>query len=296
MPRQQLTIAAPAKLNLTLDIVGTLPKGYHAVCMVLQSLSLCDQVALSQAESGVQIECPAFLPQGQDNIVYRAATEFFAAAGLAPEGVRLTIDKFIPVAAGLGGGSADAAAALFALNQWYDCPLSVDRLLEAGAEVGADVPFCLLGGTMLAEGFGERLRPLPPMPECHLVLVQAGKKDSTGAMYHRYDRVIRKPAAKTPDMLAALKSGELAQVAGALGNAFDGIANENESELVKEFFAEDGALGCTMSGSGPTVYGLFAREDEALTSARRFTDRGYEPQVCRPVKRGCHNSRQQRKQ
>lgn len=288
MPRKQLTVVAPAKLNLTLDIDGMLPGGYHAVRMVLQSLSLCDRVILSRAEGAVEVDCPKYLPQGEDNIVHRAAMAFFYAAGLSPEGIRLKVVKKIPVAAGLGGGSADAAATLFGLNQWFESPLSIDQLLETGASVGADVPFCLLGGTMLAEGFGEQLRALAPMPDCHLVLVQAGKKDSTGAMYARYDSHVSKPAETTPRMLSALEQGELPLVAGALGNAFDKVANREKCEKIKALLEEDGALGCSLSGSGPTYYGLFARENEAVASARRLIRRGYEPLVCRPVPWGCY--------
>lgn len=288
MPRKQLTVVAPAKLNLTLDINGVLPGGYHEVSMVLQSLSLCDRVVLSRAEGAVEVDCPKYLPQGEDNIVHRAAMAFFSAAGLSPEGIRLKVVKKIPVAAGLGGGSADAAATLFGLNQWFESPLSIDQLLETGASVGADVPFCLLGGTMLAEGFGEKLRPLDPMPDCHLVLVQAGKKDSTGAMYARYDSRVSKPAETTPHMLSALEKGKLPLIARALGNAFDKVANRKESEKIRSLLEESGALGCSLSGSGPTYYGLFAREDQALLGARRLSRRGYEPLVCRPVPWGCY--------
>ena len=288
MLRRPLTIVAPAKLNLTLDITGTLPQGYHAVRMVLQSVDLCDRVTLSQGKGALSVCCPGFLPQGKDNIVHRAALAFFEATGCAPEALELRIEKTIPVAAGLGGGSADAAAVLLGLNDWMGRPLSQSRLLEAAALVGADVPFCLLGGTMLAEGFGEKLRPLAPMPDCFLVLVHVGEKDSTGAMYARFDRLAQRPPEQTGRMMEALEQGELGCIADALGNAFDGLSNVEQGRQARRILAEAGALGCCLSGSGPTVYGVFDCEENARLARERCIQAGFASHICRPLAQGCH--------
>lgn len=288
MLRGPLTIVAPAKLNLTLDIIGTLPQGYHAVRMVLQSVDLCDRVTLSQGEGELSVRCPGFLPQGAENIVHRAALAFFEAAGRTVEAVELRIEKNIPVAAGLGGGSADAAAVLLGLNHWTGCPLSQSRLLETAALVGADVPFCLLGGAMLAEGFGEKLQPLSPMPDCFLVLVHAGEKDSTGAMYARFDRLAQRPPGQTGNMLEALEQGNLGCVAGALGNAFEGLSNVEQGREARQILTGAGALGCGLSGSGPTVYGVFEHEEEARLAMDRCIQTGFVSHICRPLACGCH--------
>lgn len=288
MLRGPLTIVAPAKLNLTLDILATLPQGYHAVRMVLQSVDLCDRVTLLQGEGEISVHCPGFLPQGEENIVHRAALAFFEAAGRAIEAVELHIEKSIPVAAGLGGGSADAAAVLLGLNAWTGSPLSQSRLLETASLVGADVPFCLLGGTMLAEGFGEKLRPLAPMPDGFLVLVHAGKKDSTGAMYARFDQLAQRPPEQTGSMLRALEQGNLGCVAGALGNAFEGLSNVEQGKTARRILIEAGALGCSLSGSGPTVYGVFARQEDARIAKNRCIQAGFVSHICRPLARGCH--------
>ena len=177
---------------------------------------------------------------------------------------------------------------LFGLNHWLEDPLPQERLLEIAATVGADVPFCLLGGTMLAEGFGERLRPIPSMPDCFLVLVHAGEKDSTGGMYARFDRLAQRPAERTDRMVEALQQGELTGVAHALGNAFHGLSNEEQGERAGQILKQAGALGCCLSGSGPTVYGVFEDEMSAHRGMERCIHAGFAAHLCRPIVHGCY--------
>ena len=201
--------------------------------------------------------------------------------------MEIGLKKSIPAAAGLGGGSADAAAVLVGLNHWFDNVLPVDKLLEIGASLGADVPFCIIGGTALAEGFGERLTPLSPLPDCHIVLVKAGEKASTQRMYALYDQYGGEKTAFTDGMKRAISAGDLAGIAGALGNAFDGLANRETADQAKRILKETGALGTGLSGSGPTIYGIYDRTQAADAGAHALAAAGMAPIRCRPAGFGC---------
>ena len=284
---RNITVLAPAKLNLTLDVTGLLPNGYHAVSMVLQSVDLCDRITVSQGERGISVSCREDLPQGEGNIVHRAATAFLEAIGQPARGIDIGVEKAIPVAAGLGGGSADAAAVLLGLNHGFGHPLSEGRLLEIAAGVGADVPFCLSGGTALVEGFGEKITSLPSMPDCFLVLLHAGEKDSTGAMYQRLDGLEHRPKETTEAMVSALEQGDLSQVLEALGNAFDGLSNQTIAGKAKALLSDCGALRCNLSGSGPTVYGVFLEEESARIALEKGQEAGFVSHLCRPLPYGC---------
>ncbi|MBQ3109905.1 MAG: 4-(cytidine 5'-diphospho)-2-C-methyl-D-erythritol kinase [Clostridia bacterium] len=260
-----LTAKAFAKINLSLDVLGTLPNGYHEVKMVMQTVSLYDSVELTKTEKGISLECSLrFLPTGPENLAYRAAEAFFKETGI-DGGVKIYLKKHIPVGAGLAGGSSNAAAVLTGLNRLYDAHLSTRRLCEIGTALGADVPYCIIGGTRLAEGIGEKLSPLPPLPECHIVLVKPSFSISTKWVYENIDScpdIVHPP---TDKLIAALEKGDLYEMCANMGNVLEDVSIAHYPVLssVKDDLRALGAIGSQMSGSGPTVFGIFDDEEKA---------------------------------
>lgn len=249
-----------AKINLTLDVLGKRPDGYHDIQSVMQTISIRDDV---EVEVGTAkpwtLSCDKEdVPQDSSNLAWKAAEMFCRAAKRDPEGVAIRITKRIPTQAGLGGGSADAAAVLRALNRHYDYPFSIYALAELGAEVGSDVPFCTLGGTVLCQGRGERLRKLPDLPETLFVVCKPDFPVSTPELYRRLDETA---IARRPDhtaMEAAIVQGDVGAIAGQLCNVFEPVVTEKHLELnyIKSLMNFYGALGFAMSGSGPSVYAI----------------------------------------
>ena len=264
----QLTLSAPAKINLTLDILGARPDGYHEMEMVMQSVSLCDEVTLHlgfpggvRAESGLR-----FLPNDKSNLAVAAALAFRRATGQTWKDLRISLTKRIPVCAGTAGGSSDAAAVLRGLNRLLGLGLPPERLEAIGARVGSDVPYCVRGGTALAEGRGEVLTTLPALPDCHVVLCKPAFSVPTPELFARLDgcRIRRRP--DTAGLLAALAAGDLAGVARRMYNVFEDVLPERrgaEVQRIKNALVQQGALGASMSGTGSTVFGLFDREEAA---------------------------------
>lgn len=285
----RIQITAPAKINLTLDISGRRSDGYHLIRTVMQSVDLCDTVTLRlQAHGGIEIQCssPA-VPDDQRNIAYQAAQAFFAAAGCEGQGVSIKIKKKIPVAAGLAGGSADAAAVLLGLNALLDQPIPHDRLLDIAEQLGADVPFCLTGGTMLAEGIGSLLSPLPDMPDCFIVLAKPEHGVSTRDAYRLFDSLetVRHP--DVDDVAEAICEGDLAHVSKLLANVFEETNHSPEIGRIKETMRRYGCVGCCMSGSGPSVFGLFADKGDAEDCVSELKQGYDEVFLCRPLSHGC---------
>ena len=283
-----LTESACAKINLTLDITGRRKDGYHTLRSVLQSVSLCDRVFLFPAENGtVTVECSAAdVPCGAENTVLQAAEAFFRRSGTRG-GARFKIEKRIPRRAGLGGGSADAAAALRLLNRFFGTRLSAHALREIGLEAGADVPFCVEGGAALAEGVGELLRPLPGLAPCTFVICKPAPGVSTGEAYAAFDRSGRFGDVFTGAMLQALRSGELSAVAPRLGNVFESVCAVPEVRGIRDRLLACGALGACMTGSGSAVFGLFDSESRASRCAGAMRAEYPDCFLCRPVGRIC---------
>jgi 4-diphosphocytidyl-2-C-methyl-D-erythritol kinase len=277
---EQVVIKANAKLNLTLDIVGKRSDGYHELESLMQSVDLSDAVRIRRG-NGISVSCSDVSLSGDGNLAYRAAELFFKAAGLEG-GVAIDILKRIPVAAGLGGGSADAAAVLVGLEALFETGLGKNRLCEIGLELGADVPFCVLGGSMLAQGVGERLTPKPSLPQCRILISKSGEKSSTGGLYARYDRCGAESRPNTRKMLAALKKGNLEEVCYNLCNVFEKIVPE--SAEIKKQMLESGALGASLSGSGPSVFGIFADEKSACACLKALDNGAL---LCSPANCGC---------
>lgn len=265
----ELTLKAPAKLNLTLDILRRREDGYHDLRMVMQSISLCDTVTVrtETGGGGMTVDCGgAPLPAGPENLAWKAAAAFFAATGCSGGGVELVLQKRIPAQAGMAGGSADAAAVLRALKALCRPALSGEELEKIGAKVGSDVPFCVRGGTALAEGRGERLHDFSPLPACWIVLCKPNFGLPTPALFARVrvEALCRHP--DTGAMEAALAAGDLCAAGRQLCNVFEEVLTPEERfeiEKIENSLRKNGALGAAMTGSGPTVFGLFSREREA---------------------------------
>lgn len=280
----ETTVQARAKINLTLDVTGRRADGYHTVRMVMQSVALHDtiRVAVTQGERkprGILLTCNLpYLPVDERNLAYRAAELFYQETDALPGTCEIHIEKRIPMAAGLAGGSSDAAAVLRALAALHNVCLTDDELCAMGLKLGADVPYCLRGGTMLAEGIGEELTALSPMPHCWVVLCKPPFAVSTKDAYREMDEVSIRQRPDTKGMIRALEKGDYHGVASRLSNVMELVTAAKRRQIgeIKAFLTENGADGTLMSGSGPTVYGLFSDEGRARTAAkmlsRRFAD------------------------
>lgn len=273
---------APAKVNLALDILGRRPDGYHELRMVMQSISLCDTVTVRTDTGSGAIAVStgrADLPGGPDNIAWKAAAAFYAATGVENSGTEIALEKRIPMQAGLAGGSADGAAVLLALRERYLPEMSLASLEEIGLGVGSDVPFCIRGGTALAEGRGERLTDLPPLPDCWLLLCKPDFGLSTPALFGRIhvDALKRRP--DVPAMVKALEQGDLEGVGQTMRNVFEEALSPEEGAAIRWIETQmriHGAVSAVMTGSGPTVFGLFRTEHGARGAEHslrsRYTD------------------------
>lgn len=283
---------AYAKLNLTLDVLGTRADGYHEMCMVMQSVSLCDEVSIRPGRGGMRVESNLrFLPTDGRNLAAMAAEAFYraldgAAAQTAAPALDISIQKRIPVCAGLAGGSSDAAAVLRALNRTLEKPLSTERLAQIGREIGSDVPFCVGGGTALATGRGEELEALPALPDCAVVLCKPSFPISTPALFSMLDRVKLHCRPDTQGVLAALRAGDLAGVARRMYNVFEDVLPRREGAevaAIKRTLIARGCLGASMSGSGPTVFALFDDEALAQQAAAELSREYQDVFLARPV-------------
>lgn len=252
---------AYAKVNISLDVTGRRPDGYHDMLMVMQSVTLCDELCLTLTQDGVcRAECDLrFVPSDERNLAVRAAKLFFSHCGLDGVGVRIGIKKHIPVGAGMAGGSSDAAAVLRALNKLTGAGLSCTQLEALAAQIGSDVAFCIAGGTRLASGRGEILRPLPPLPDCHIAICKPDFSISTPDSFRRLDSVKLRCHPDTAGIQAALETGDLAQIARRMYNVFEDVPDRRHSTIahIKSRMLDCGALGAVMTGTGSAVFGIF---------------------------------------
>ncbi len=260
----ETTIMAPAKLNLFLDIVGRRDDGYHFVDMVMQSVTLYDRVSVSinQGDRGISIECSApDIPCDDTNTAYKAVELFYCAVGRSVPQVSISIEKNIPSQAGMAGGSTDAAAVLKALNELENAGLSADELRSIAGNIGADVPFCIEGGTVRATGIGTDLERLSPLADCAFAIVKPEISVSTGKAYRLSDEVGYGSPADIGPVLDGIASGSIEAVAGGLYNKFEDVLDLPEIESIKSLLIANGALGALMTGSGSAVFGIFRRCD-----------------------------------
>lgn len=291
-----MEILAHAKLNLTLDVLGKRPDGYHDLRMIMQSVELADILELNYNDTKeLRVSTNLhFLPNNEKNLAAQAALRWYE-CGVVQEpgkwdmedlkrsfifnGLDITIEKHIPVCAGLAGGSSDAAAVLRALNLMEDTCLSPEVVASIGALVGSDVPYCVMGGTALAEGRGEVLTPLPPLPKCWVVLCKPEFSISTPALFAKIDSVRLRCRPDTQGAIAALEAGDLHGAARRMYNVFEDALPERQRARVndiKNALIQCGALGASMSGTGPTAFGLFDDKALAQEAQERLADFGGE--------------------
>ena len=264
-----LTLSANAKINLTLDILGTREDGYHEVAMIMQEISLHDTLSMGKINQGISLTIviegqQGTLPADESNLCWKAAALVQKEYNLQ-EGVEIHLTKRIPMAAGLAGGSADAAAVLKGMNHLFRLGMTEARLCELGARLGSDIPFCIMGGTMLATGRGEVLTRLPSFPRFSAVLAKPPVGVSTAWAYKTYDAGYDGPHPDNEAMLEAIHGGDAHKAAGLLCNVLEGVT-ETEHPVIadyKRLMMEHGAMASMMSGSGPTVFGLVREKQQA---------------------------------
>lgn len=278
---------AYAKLNLTLDVLGKREDGYHDLQSVMQTISLRDDIEIDVGTGKPwEILCTdESIPTDERNLAWKAAKLYLDTIGQDPNGLQIRILKRIPTQAGLGGGSADAAAVLRALNRHYNAPLSIAALAELGGQVGSDVPFCVLCGTAMAEGRGDRLRKLPDMPDCVFVVCKPDFSVSTPELYRKLDETA---IARRPDnraMEAAILSGDLEQVARNLWNVFDPVVTAEHLELnyIKSICNAYGALGQQMTGSGSAVFAILPNFEYAAVVCNMLKDNYPQVFIAKPI-------------
>lgn len=268
-----IQVEAPAKLNLTLDVLGKREDGYHEMKMVMQSVSLVDNLTLTTGPGeGIGLSTNlGFLPLDEHNLAAQAALKLKEATGADWGRLDIKLEKQIPVCAGMAGGSSDAAAVLRGLNTLCGLGLTLEELAKVGEKVGSDVPYCVLGGTALAQGRGEVITPLPPLPECYVVLAKPAFPISTPELFAQLDDRKTRRRPDTPGVLKALEEGDLAGVARRMFNIFEEVLPSRRQAQVEELKSEllrCGALGASMTGTGPTVFGLFEAEESAKGAER----------------------------
>lgn len=261
-----------AKLNLYLGIHGLRPDGYHQLETVFQAVDLMDLVSISlHQKGGISLRCnKIYLPTDNRNLAYKAAEAFFQATGKQNTGLHINIKKNIPVGAGMAGGSTDAACVLRLLNGAFDNPLSPGEVAQLGLTLGADVPFCLWGGTALAGGVGEDLRQLKPMPSCSILVGKPKFSVSTKAAFALYDEQPREKGPDSGTMLQALEDGDLKGIAGNLYNALEEPVGEQYPRIgqIIQRMQGAGAMGVRMTGSGSAVFGIFETDEQAKKAVR----------------------------
>jgi len=258
---------SPAKVNLSLRILRKRRDGYHDIASLMQRISLCDEMFFETAERGVRVRCPgSSLPENEENIVFKAAEAFFARAGHIPEGIDITIKKTIPIAAGLGGGSSNAATTLMTMNEIFDCHYTTDDLMKIGVTLGADVPFFIFAKTAWAFGVGERLRIAENIPPLTLLLVNPRFELSTKLIYQNLNlRLTNKRIRYSIPRFLTVHD-----LAKGLYNDLETVSIRMHPVLadIKNHLMKCGALGALVSGSGPTVFGLFEKDEQAIAAEK----------------------------
>lgn len=289
----KLKVLAPAKINLSLDIVGKRPDGYHDVAMVMQAVSLYDTITVSDdVDDGVEemftVTCNVEgIPTDERNIVCKAANAFYRYNAIEPMKLLIDIEKMIPHEAGLAGGSTDAAAVILALNRICDTKLTMKEMCEIGAKVGADVPFCLEGGTMHATDIGTTLSKLPSLTKCYILICKPDVSVSTAQAYAKSDSKPSKGFLVTDEVVKMLFKRNLRGVSQCLYNEFEAVMELPEISQIKKTMVKHKALGACMSGSGSAVFGIFIDEKKALKCKESMGELYDKLYICQPIKGGC---------
>ena len=279
---REIKLKARAKINLGLDVVRKREDGYHEVRMIMQMINLYDRITLRRStEPGIRVTTNLpYLPVNEDNLVYRAA-KLLMEEFKVTEGAEIELQKYIPVAAGMAGGSSDAAAVMVGVNRIFHLGLTKKQLMERGVKIGADVPFCIMRGTALAEGIGEVLTPLPAMPHCSLVIAKPKIHVSTKFVYGNLKASELKEHPDIDGQVQALREGSLEQLVAKMGNVLETVTIPAYPVIdeIKKTMLKNDAMGAMMSGSGPTVFGIFEREERAQEVCRLLKKEGAAKQV-----------------
>ena len=277
-----LTRKAYAKINLGLDVLRRREDGYHEVKMIMQTVDIYDVLTFVKAPADVfrlSVDS-AQIPDDDNNLVLKAARLLFATAGI-DAGVEVTLQKNIPVAAGMAGGSTDAAATLIGLNALYDLRFTTEQLQKIGVKLGADIPYCIMGGTALSQGIGEILRPLPAPPRAHLVIAKPDLMISTKYVYENLHANSLKVHPNIDGMIEALSNQDLTKMCSLMGNVLETVT-EKENPIItqiKDLMKEQGATGALMSGSGPTVFSIFTEEEKARSCFQKIQEENLAKQL-----------------
>ena len=275
-------------------MLGRRENGYHDVRMVMQTVYLYDRIIMKKSKTpGIRLETNLYyLPVNENNLAYQAAQMLMDEFHIE-EGVSIQLDKHIPVAAGMAGGSSNAAAVLFGMNRMFSLGLSQKELMERGVKLGADVPYCIMRGTVLAEGIGEILTPLSPMPKCYVLIAKPAISVSTKMVYEKLDSHEIEDHPDIDGILAGLKAGDLKKVAGSMGNVLERVTVDAYPVIdqIKKMMIKEGALNAMMSGSGPTVFGIFEEKATARKAADAIRDARLTKQV---YVTNIHNARRKR--
>lgn len=280
----QIRLKALAKINLGLDVLRRKEDGYHEVKMIMQTINLYDQIQIRKIEEDeIRIRTNLYyLPNNENNLAYKAA-KILKDEFQLPGGVAIQLKKVIPVAAGMAGGSSDAAAVLFGMNKMYGLKLSMHELMDRGVKLGADVPYCIMRGTALAEGIGEKLTRLPAMPKCHILIAKPPISVSTKFVYENLHANDLKPEEhpKVDIQLEALTEGNLEKLVANMGNVLERVTVPEYPVIneMKQMMLDGGALGSMMSGSGPTVFGIFTNYVQAREAYRKIEQSGLSKQI-----------------
>lgn len=265
---------AYAKINLGLDVLGRMPDGYHEVKMVMQTVGIYDELTFEKADEGIVITTDSGeLPVNEDNLIYKAAKLLMQKYGI-DAGVKIDLKKNIPIAAGMAGGSTDAASTLKGINELFQLGCTEDELKEIGVKIGADVPYCVMGGTALAEGIGEKLTALEKAPQCVLLVAKPEINVSTKYVYENLDALDSYEHPDIDGMVRAISEGDLNGIVSRLGNVLEAVTIPAHPVIndIKSVMLESGAMGSMMSGSGPTVFGIYNDRADAVAASKKIKE------------------------
>ncbi|MBU5473674.1 4-(cytidine 5'-diphospho)-2-C-methyl-D-erythritol kinase [Roseburia sp. MSJ-14] len=278
----EMRLKALAKINLGLDVIRRREDGYHEVKMIMQTIRLYDRIVMrKRREPKIQVKTNLFyLPENENNLVYKAAKLLIEEFKIQ-QGVQIDLQKFIPVAAGMAGGSSDAAAVLYGMNRMFHLGLSLEELMERGVKIGADVPYCLMRGTALAEGIGEQLTKLSPVPQCKILIAKPAISVSTKFVYENLKLDENTVHPDIDLLIQDIETKNLADMAAHMGNVLESVTIPNYPVIaqIKEQMIKDGALNAMMSGSGPTVFGIFDDKEKAEVAYKRMLEGNLAKQV-----------------
>lgn len=283
-----MKVKVAAKINLMLDILKKLDNGYHSLFMIMQSVDLYDTITVQKNnENKIIIKCDTEgVPCNEKNIAYKCANAFFKICNMKEQGVTIEIEKNIPMAAGTAGGSADGAGVLYCLNKIYNTNLSTTELCEIGATVGADIPFSITGGTAIALNTGNVIAPVKDLPECYIVLCKPDQDVSTPEAYAQFDALCRVRHLDRVSMIDAVASADYEKICTYCGNVFEQAVEVPKRPHIKGVMRKSGADACCMSGSGPTVFGLFSNKENAEDCYNRLSKKYDNVYLCKPANKG----------